>query len=329
MSIEYPQVLWFLLGLIPLAALQLYHYRRGRRDLSQLAGDRREAVLTVYSVKWFFSSLFFSLFCAFSILALAGFSWGQESVEESRGGLDVVLAVDVSKSMRATDDEDESRIARAQEIARGLVQELPSTRFGIVVFSGSALRSVPMTEDRTSVESFLSALRTDVMSADGSNLETGLDSAFSAFPQGSGRNRVIVLLSDGEQHSGNPLRPAEVARESGVPVFTVTIGSRSGSTIPLSEGGRLNDQDGNVVLSRADPDTMQEIAETSGAKAFHGAQREVFSPLLGEIRGFESRREREGFRLVAVRRYRLFVGAALIVVALNLLVRVFRWKGVI
>ena len=328
MSVDHPEVLWFLLGLIPLAALQLYHYRRGRRDLSLIAGDRREAVLNVYSVKWFFSSLFFTLFCAFSILALAGFSWGQESVEENRGGLDIVLAVDVSKSMRAADETDESRIGRAQEIARGLIQELPSARFGIVVFSGRALRSVPITEDRVSVESFLGALRTDVMSAEGSDLETGLSTAFAAFPEGSSRNRVIVLLSDGEHHTGNPLRPAEVAGRSGVPIYAVTLGSPSGSTIPLSGGGQLRDGDGNVVLSRADPDIMREIADASDAVAFAGAERDVFSPLLDEIRGFESQREREGFRLVPVARYRLFVGAALIVIALYILVRVIRWKGV-
>lgn len=329
MNIEHPQMLWWLLGLIPLAALQLYHYRRGRGDLARIAGDRRETILTVYSVKWFFSSFFFSLFCAFSILALAGFSWGQEAVEESRGGLDVVVAIDVSKSMRAADDGEESRIGRAQEIGRRLVQELQSARFGIVVFSGSALRAVPITEDRTSVESFLSALRTDVMTAEGSNLEKGLETAFAAFPEGSSRNRVVVLLSDGEQHTGNPLRPAELARRSGVPMYTVTLGSRSGSTVPLSEGGRLTDRDGNVVLSRADPDTMREIAETSGAAAFRGAQREVVAPLIEEIRGFESQRERQGFRLVSVRRYRLFVGVALIAVVLYIFVRVFRWKGVI
>ena len=172
MSIEHPRVLLFLLGLIPLALLQYYQYRNGRHDLGLLAGDRRETVLTVYLVKWFFGSLFFTLAIAFSILALAGFSWGQRSVEEDRSGLDVVVAVDVSRSMRATDGDDTSRIIEAREMVRGIVQDLPSARFGIVVFAGRALRSVPVTEDRVAVESFVASLGTEVLSAEGTDLDS-------------------------------------------------------------------------------------------------------------------------------------------------------------
>jgi Ca-activated chloride channel family protein len=329
MSVDHPQVLWFLLGLLPLAALQYAQYRSGRRDLAMLTGERSESVLTVYLVKWFFSSLFFLLFVAFSILALAGFSWGQESVEENREGLDVVVAVDVSKSMLATDAGETSRVARAREILRGLVQELHDARVGVVVFSGRGLTAVPVTEDRVAVDSFLAALGTEVMSAEGSSLEQGLGTAFAAVPEGTNRNRVIVLLSDGEQHSGNPLRTAEVAGSAGVPVFTVTLGSEAGSTIPLEDGTRLTDRQGNVVLTRAEPRIMEEIAAATDGSAFRLGQGEAFGPLLREIRTFENRREREGFRLVAVPRYRLFLIAAVIAVALHVFVRVFRWRGII
>jgi Ca-activated chloride channel family protein len=329
MSIDHPRILWLLLALIPLAALQFYQYRNGRRDLALLAGDRRESVLTVYLVKWFFSSLFFLLAVAFSILALAGFSWGQRSVEEDRSGLDVVVAVDVSRSMRATDGDETSRIIEARETIRGLVQELPTARFGIVVFAGRALRAVPVTEDRVSVDSFIASLGTEVLSAQGTDLEAGLETAFAAFPEGANRNRVIVVLSDGEQHRGNPLRPAEVAGSAGVPVFTATFGSREGSTIPLADGSRLTDERGNVVLTRANPEAMADIARVAESSSFRADGGDVFAPLLREIRGFEQRREREGFRLVPVPRYRLFLTAAVIAVALSLVVRVFRWRGIV
>lgn len=329
MSIEHPQVLWLLTGLVPVALLQLYQYRNGRRDLAAITGDRREAVLTVYLVKWFFSSLFFLLFLAFGILALAGFSWGQQSVEEDRSGLDVVIAVDVSKSMRATDAGEAARIDRARELVRGLVQELRAARIGVVVFSGRGLTAVPVTEDRVAVDSFLAALGTEVMSAEGSDLERGLSTAFAAFPEGTNRNRVIVMLSDGEQHRGNPLRTAEVAGAAGVPVFTVTIGSEAGSTIPLPDSSRLTDESGNAVLTRADPRILAEIAEVTGGRAFRVARTDVFGPLLRSVQDFEDRREREGFRLVAVPRYRLFLVIAVVALALHVFVRVFRWRGVV
>jgi Ca-activated chloride channel family protein len=241
----------------------------------------------------------------------------------------VVVAVDVSRSMRATDGDETSRIIEARETIRGLVQELPTARFGIVVFAGRALRAVPVTEDRVSVDSFIASLGTEVLSAQGTDLEAGLETAFAAFPEGANRNRVIVVLSDGEQHRGNPLRPAEVAGTAGVPVFTATFGSREGSTIPLADGSRLTDERGNVVLTRANPEAMADIARVAESSSFRADVGDVFAPLLREIRGFEQRREREGFRLVPVPRYRLFLTAAVIAVALSLVVRVFRWRGIV
>jgi Ca-activated chloride channel family protein len=329
MSIEHPRVLWLLLALIPLAAMQFYQFRNGRHDLGLLAGERSESVLTVYLVKWFFSSFFFTLAIAFSILALAGFSWGQRSVEEDRSGLDVVFAVDVSRSMRASDGDETGRIIEARDVMQGIVQDLPTARFGIVVFAGQALRTVPVTEDRVAVDAFISSLGTEVLSAAGTDLEQALDAAFAAFPEGANRNRVLVLLSDGEQHRGNPLRPAEVAGSAGVPVFAVTFGSVDGSTITLSDGSRLTDTEGNVVLSRADPGIMEDIARASGGSAFRGGGGEAFGGLMREIRGFEQRREREGFRLVSVPRFRVFLIFAVIALALSVFVRVFRWKGVV
>ncbi|MFP4374483.1 MAG: vWA domain-containing protein [Spirochaetaceae bacterium] len=329
MSIEHPRILWLLFSLIPLAALQFYQFRNGRHDLGLLAGDRRESVLTVYFVKWFFSSLFFSLAVALAILALAGFSWGQRSVEEDRSGLDVVFAVDVSRSMRATDGGDRARILEARDMMRAIVQDRSAARFGIVVFAGQAVRTVPVTEDRVAVESFISSLDTEVLSAAGTDLEQGLDAAFAAFPAGANRNRVLVLLSDGEQHRGNPLRPAEVAGSAGVPVFAVTFGSTEGSTIRLGDGSRLTDSEGNVVLSRADAGLMDRIARASDGSAFRGSGGDAFGRIIREIRGFEERREREGFRLVTVPRFRVFVLSAVIALALSLFVRVFRWKGVL
>ncbi|MFP4613083.1 MAG: VWA domain-containing protein [Spirochaetaceae bacterium] len=329
MSIDHPQVLWFLLALLPIAVVQWHQYRRGREDLAALAGTRHASALPVYLVKWFFSSLFFLLAVAFMILALAGFSWGQESVEEDRRGLDVVFAVDVSRSMLARDVDDGPRIGAAREIMRGVFQELQAARFGIVVFSSRALTAVPVTEDRVAVDSFIRSLATEVLSARGTDLEQGLSAAFAAFPESANRNRAIVLLSDGEQHRGNALRPAETAGTAGVPVFTVTLGSAEGSTIRLGDGNRLTDADGNVVLSRADSDIMEEIAETSGAEAYSGAAARTVPSLLRAMEGFEERREREGFRLVPVPRYRLFAGAAVIALGLSMFVRIFRWKGIV
>ncbi len=323
-----PEWLLLLLVLVPLIVTQLREYRVAERDLKRLFGPKRRDVHSVFLVKWFFSSLFLVLFVVFAVLAASGITWGRRSIEEDRQGLDVVAAVDVSRSMLA-EDLRPSRLERSRELLRSMVQDLPDARFAVVVFTGKAFTLVPMTEDRPAIESFISSMGPGLTSAGGSNLEAGVREALGAFPEGSDRNRAIVLITDGEALSGSAIRVAEDARSEGIPIFGVSAGTTEGTTVTLASGDILSDEQGNPVITAAQPEVVEELASVSRGMSFSMAEADVFSGLVRGLGDFRSRRETEGFRLVAVERYQGFLLVALVFLGFHVAVRVFRWRNLL
>jgi Ca-activated chloride channel family protein len=165
------------------------------------------------------------------------------------------------------------------------------------------------------------------MSSGGTNLETGLRQALDSFPEGSGRNRAIVLITDGEALGGAALAAAEEAREGGIPIFTVTAGTVDGSTITLASGDLLTDNRGQPVITAARPDALRAVAEQTKGRSFSMTEADVFAGLVRGLGEYRSRREAEGFRLVAVERYQGFLLVALAFLALHIVVRVVRWRN--
>ncbi|TVR58696.1 MAG: VWA domain-containing protein [Spirochaetaceae bacterium] len=328
MSPAYPAVLWLLLGLIPVAGVLFVQFVRHREQVELVTGMwRKTDVANVLVVKWFFSSLLFLIALAAGILAIAEFSWGTAPVEEDRSGLDVVLVVDVSWSMLA-DDIRPSRLDRVREVIRGVIQEFPESRFGLVAFKGTALRLVPMTSDTLAVESVLDALSPTIIAAPGTDIGVGITAGLAAFPEGTDRHRAIIVLSDGENLHGTPFAPAMIAADRGIAVFAVGSGTLDGSTIRLPSGELLRDASGDVVISRLDPDTLRRIAELTGGPYVSLGDPDAFARIVGEMRAMYSRRVTEGFRLAPVRRYRLFLLIALVSLMVAMGVRAVRWRNI-
>ena len=328
MNLAYPRVLFFLLVLIPVVVIQFLNYRRGRADLKTLSGAESEELLTVYDVKSFFLALLFDLFVFAGIVAMAGVSWGTETVEEDRAGLELSVVVDVSRSMLA-EDIPPSRISRTASVIRGLVRELPGTRFSMVVFKGDATTVVPMTEDSAILDSVLDYLGPAFISAPGTNIARGLEEALDSFPEGSARNRAIVLFTDGGSLSGSPYEALNTAVYRGIPVFSVGAGTPGGTTVFLSDGTPILDNNGNPVVSRLEPEVLMDLAEESGGEYYSLAEPSVFTGLLSGLRQYEEVRTVRGFRLEPVRRFRLFAVLAAIFLFAHMLLRTTRVRGLL
>ncbi len=328
MSPAYPRVLLFLFVLIPIIVIQLLNYKRGRADIKLLSGDESEELLTVYDVKSFFLALLFDLFVFAGIVAMAGVSWGTETVEEDRAGLELALVVDVSRSMLA-EDISPSRISRTASVIRGLVRELPGTRFSMVVFKGDATTVVPMTQDSAVVDSVLDYLGPALISATGTNIGRGLEEALDSFPEGSARNRAIVLFTDGGSLAGSPYEALNDAVYRGVPIFPVGAGTLGGTTVFLSDGTPILDRNGNPVVSRLEPEVLVNLADESGGEYFSLAEPSVFTGLLSALRQYEEVRTVRGFRLEPVRRFRLFAVLAAIFLFAHMLLRTTRVRGLL
>lgn len=326
--IEHPRLLWLLLLLPVFAVLWWLALGRVRRSLRLLGGAwRLEALRDVVLFKSFLSFVFFVLFLASGVLALAGLRWGEQLVEERRAGREVVLALDVSHSMLATDGQ-LPRLERALRAVRRLLPQLENTRVALVAFKGQAARLLPLTEDPYALDTALRFVGPQVMSSPGTGLAEGIAAALDSLDPERGSYQAVVLFSDGEHLEGNPVGAAQRAGERGVPIYVVGTGSEEGSEVHLPSGAPVLDPSGRPVISRLRADTLQRIASVSGG-AYHDLQEgeaQTVQALLSDLAGREEGGLVLGMRRQKKDRYRLFVLIALSCLALGAAVRAVRWK---
>ena len=265
MTFSSPALLWGLLALIPILSIQLRAYFKGKGDLAVLGRHwESDTAQTVFLVKWFFTVLTFDLFIACSVIALSGPSWGERPIEEDRENLDVIVALDISRSMLG-DDIEPSRLIRSLSLVRSISRQLPSARFGLVGFKGDAVILLPLTEDLNALEAVLDGISHHLVSTPGTDLGRGLRRAIDGFPPGTNAHRAILLMSDGESLSGSPGEAASEARSLGIPVLTVIAGTLEGSTLPAGDGSLITDTDGRPVVSKAVPGALEAISELTGS----------------------------------------------------------------
>ncbi len=200
----------------------------------------------------------------FIILALTQPRWGYEWEELRQEGVDIVIALDVSKSMLA-EDIPPNRLSRAKRKIADLLQMLDGDRIGLVAFAGSAFVQCPLTLDYSAAKLFLDATDTDLLSSQGTALAEAIRTSVKAFRSEDKKSKAILLITDGEDHQGNPVEAAKWAAEQGVKIYTIGIGKEIGAPIPDPAGGFKKDSLGEVVLTKLDETTLQQIAlETGG-----------------------------------------------------------------
>lgn len=184
---------------------------------------------------------------------------GFDSRDIKRKGLDVIIAVDTSKSMLAADIEP-NRLVRAKLAAQDLLALCKGDRLGVIAFAGRAFLMAPLTIDYGAVVNAIRELDTEVIPRGGTNLAEAIQLASEAFGKGEGADKVLVFLSDGEDVEGDALVQARKAAEAGVKIYCVGIGSTEGALLPLPGGQFIRDRSGQLVRSRLDESKLREVA---------------------------------------------------------------------
>ena len=265
MTFAYPGYLWLLLIIPPALGLFFWWSAMARRKLmTQFIQARllpglisgvsptRERIRAV--------SLITAAVCL--ILALARPQLGYELEEVRQRGLDIVVAIDTSKSMLA-EDISPNRLARAKLAAVDLMQQAKSDRLGLVAFAGNAFLQCPLTIDDVAFRQSVESLDVTTMSEGGTALSEAINTALTAFKEGD-NYKVLVLFSDGEDHDSGALEAARKASEAGLHIYTIGIGSTEGELLhirgPNGKSDFVRDADGNVVKSRLDERMLREIA---------------------------------------------------------------------
>ena len=228
----------------------------------------------------------------FAILALTGPQFGTQLEMAERKGVDVMIVLDVSRSMQA-EDVKPSRLARAKYQIRGLLDLLRGDRVGLVVFAGKAFVQCPLTTDYGAVELFLDVLDAGAIPVQGTAIGDAVRLAVRSFEEGEGQHKAIVLFTDGEDHVGQPLAAAQTAAAQGVRLFALGLGTPDGELIPTEEGGGVSfhkDKRGQYVKTRLDESTLQDMALETGGDYFRttlgGAELDA---LYGQIAEMDQR----------------------------------------
>lgn len=210
-----------------------------------------------------------------------------------REGVDVVFALDVSKSMLA-EDIAPNRLEKSKQLVTQIINSLAGDRIGIIGYAGSAFPQVPITTDFSSAKLFLSGMNTDMVSSQGTAITEAIEMAKTYYNDAEQTNRVLFIVSDGEDHEGNISAVAGEAAAEGIKIFTIGVGTPQGGPIPIKRNNVLQyykrDQDNKQVITRLDEETLIEIADEGNGTYINGSNtREVVEAVTAILNGMDKK----------------------------------------
>lgn len=259
-------LLWLFLLLV---VFYIYTFKKHRRLLSKW-GDLPLVNKLIQKLSFTKRKLKVSLLLGsilFIIIALIQPQWGYHWQEMKRKGIDIVIALDTSRSMLA-DDAKPNRLSMAKREIKDLLKILTGDRAGLVTFAGTSFVQCPLTLDYGAFRLFLDFVNTDSIPQSGTDIGGAIRKSLKAFEKGSKKHRAVILITDGEDHTGGAESAAKEAKQDGVPIYVIGVGSTEGSPIPLinEEGEKtyLKDKSGKIVLSKMDDVILKKIALITG-----------------------------------------------------------------
>jgi Ca-activated chloride channel family protein len=262
--------LWMLnlLWLLPLAAVALIvQSRKKKRAMQGFADPHLLNRLTAleHRGRRFIKALLLLLSLGLMLFALAGPRWGSHYEEVSQKGVDIMLLIDVSPSM-LVEDIAPNRLERARREILDFIKIVQGDRVGLIAFAGAAFIQCPLTLDYAALEMFLSALQPDLIPVPGTDLGAAIDMGIAAFDDESATDKVILLITDGEDNENQGLKAARQAAAKGVKIFVFGIGDVGGGPIPELDGsgGFKKDRQGKLILSKLEEEGLQDIASLTG-----------------------------------------------------------------
>ena len=245
------------------------------------------------------------------ILALARPQWGSDIEIVEQRGVQIMVALDVSRSM-LSQDTNPSRLERAKLEISDLISHLEGDEIGIVLFSGASFIQFPLTSDYASALTYLHHARPSAISRQGTAIGEAIGTAMAGFSHERDHQKVIVILTDGENHEGDPVAAAQQAAQEGAVIFTVGFGSPEGNPVPERDesgdivGYRI-DAEGQPVISKLDEQMLVRIAEAGGGRYFQATNAEAVTGLTNEIRSFQDSSLQSEFSQRRAERFQLFL----------------------
>lgn len=267
---EDPTYLYLLILLPILIAIRMYGLRKRKKQLAKF-GDpvllkrlMPDVSVARREVKFWLMLTAIALL----IVMLARPQMGTKINQEQRQGIEVIIALDISNSMKA-EDVTPSRLDKSKMLVENLVDNFTNDKVGLTVFAGGAFVQLPITSDYVSAKMFLQNIDPSLIAAQGTNLAEAIELSSKSFTKQDKVGRAIIVITDGEDHEGGATEAAKEAKKNGMRVFVLGVGSPKGSPIPDGNGGYMKDNTGQEVMSALNEDMCKQIASAGGGAYIH------------------------------------------------------------
>ena len=277
-------------------------------------------------LSFFKSSLKFIVLClaiSFLVIGLINPKIGTKLETIKREGVDIVFAIDVSKSMLA-EDVAPNRLEKSKQLVTQIINNLASDRVGIIAYAGKAFPQLPITTDYASAKMFLQSMNTDMLSSQGTAIDEAIQLSRNYFDDEEQTNRVLIIISDGEDHNNLSVDLAEAASKEGIKIYTIGVGSEKGGPIPLKRNGVLmsykKDLGNETVITKLNEETLRLIANEAKGRYINGSQT---ADVVQQIRDILSAMDKKEFEAKEFAEYKdqfqWFLGIGLFFLILDVL----------
>ena len=284
------EISWLWLGIIPLLVMLLFIGDRIWKSNIQDNFLSKNALMrlspNISSFKPYLR-IFTILFCLiFLVLAMINPQMGTKMETFKRFGVDIVFAVDVSRSMLA-EDIVPNRLEKAKQLVNQIINTLNGDRIGIVAYAGKAFPQLPITTDYSSGKMFLQSMNTDMISSQGTAIDEAIQLATNYYDDESKIERILIIISDGEDHNDVSVDMAKSASEKGIIIYTIGVGKEKGAPIPIKKNGIIQsykkDNKGEVVITKLNRQVLVDIANQTGGEFIDGTETKFVVNRIGEI----------------------------------------------
>jgi len=324
----------FALAFLPvLLSLFWWAIQMRKRGLIRFGNPKLLELLMPSDSRYKRMTKFFIAFSALAILILgvANLQIGTKMEEVKREGVDIIIALDVSNSMKAEDIKPNRLESAKQEITH-MLDKFQNDRLGLIVFAGDSYLQLPLTTDYSAARLILSTLDVDVVPIPGTAIGSAIKLAMKSFAAGEKKHKVIIIISDGENHEDDAIAIAKDANSDGVIVHTIGMGSPDGVPIPIYQGntqtGYKKDESGNTVVTKLDEQGMRQIAEAGGGIYVRATnQQDEMDAVFKEVQAMEKKEFGAKVFTEYEDRFQYFLAAAILLLILEFFIseRKNRW----
>lgn len=269
---------------------------------------------------------------ALVVVAIARPQWGTTWQEERQLGVDIMLALDISGSMRAEDFQPENRLVAAKQVIGEFIAKSTGHRLGLVIFAGRSLTAAPLTTDHEMVKGALDRVDFQSIKQDGTAIGDAIGNSLYRLKENNAKGKVIVLFTDGENNSGylDPIKAAGMARVKNIRVHTIAVGRPGGAPIPLQNAfGQkvyLRDSDGNLILPQINEESLRRIADITGGQYFRATDTRALRAVYDEINRMEKSEFEVKKRLLVEERFHPWLLGALLLMLVHFVLGARRWR---